>query len=330
MQLLFKLCFAAFTLLGGLSVRAITLDVVQVGNGGNAPDTTGFGAVAYDYQIGKYEVTNDEYAAFLNAVASTDTFSLYDHSMFADAAGGILRSGPSGSYTYAVKIGFSLKPVNFVSYWDATRFANWLNNGQGGASTETGSYTLGGVAEPVNTSVARNAGAVWAVASEDEWYKAAFFDPTLNSGSGGYWKHATQSNSLGDNTAYSAPNGANYNDGDFANGGLFGPGSTDAGAYVLASSYYGTFDQNGNVYEWNESLPLLDQRGRRGGAWNDSGVNALSTFSASGDASGQSPVVGFRVVNLALIPEPSAYGIAFGFIALGALAFRREKREISG
>ena len=56
--------------------RAITYDLVAVGNAGNANDTTGFGAVAYPYQIGKYHVTISQYAAFLNAVAATDTYSL--------------------------------------------------------------------------------------------------------------------------------------------------------------------------------------------------------------------------------------------------------------
>ena len=28
------------------------------------------------------------------------------------------------------------KPVNYVSFWDAARFANWLTNGQGSGGTE--------------------------------------------------------------------------------------------------------------------------------------------------------------------------------------------------
>ncbi len=38
-------------------------------------------------------------------------------------------------------------PVNFVSFWDGLRFANWLHNGQptgaqGNSTTEDGAYTL--------------------------------------------------------------------------------------------------------------------------------------------------------------------------------------------
>jgi formylglycine-generating enzyme required for sulfatase activity len=42
----------------------VTIDYVSVGNAGNAADSTGYGAVAYAYQIGKYEVTNAQYGAF--------------------------------------------------------------------------------------------------------------------------------------------------------------------------------------------------------------------------------------------------------------------------
>jgi hypothetical protein len=44
----------------------VSIDYVSVGNAGNAADTVtpnpGYGAVAYDYNIGKYEVTNAQYA----------------------------------------------------------------------------------------------------------------------------------------------------------------------------------------------------------------------------------------------------------------------------
>lgn len=146
-----------------------------------------------------------------------------------------------------MKSGFENKPVNYVSFRDATRFAKWVNNGQGNASTETGSYTLGSVTNPVNRSVTRNGGANWVVASENGWYKAAYYDPTKNSGAGGYWRHATQSDTLGQNNPFTAANGANYFDGDYANGGVSGPGTTDVGAYMNASSFYGTFDQGGKL-----------------------------------------------------------------------------------
>src|SRR6185436_20371683 len=132
------------------------------------------------YNIGSTEVTNAQYAAFLNAVAATDPNSLYNTDM-AGSFGGITRSGSSGSYTYSSVSGRANNPVNFVSFWDATRFANWLHNGQpmgpqSASTTEDGAYTLTpqGI---VNNTVTRNASWQWAVASADEWYKAAYYQP---------------------------------------------------------------------------------------------------------------------------------------------------------
>jgi len=57
-----------------------SLQFVTVGDPGNAPDTTGFGAVPYSYQMSAYDTTVAQYCAFLSAVAKTDTYSLYNPS----------------------------------------------------------------------------------------------------------------------------------------------------------------------------------------------------------------------------------------------------------
>ena len=92
-------------LLGSLAVPAraqVTIDLVTVGDAGNANDTGGggIGAVAYSYQIGKYDVTIGQYAAFLSAVAATDTYSLYNSDMGSIGnIKGIQQNGSSASYT---------------------------------------------------------------------------------------------------------------------------------------------------------------------------------------------------------------------------------------
>jgi len=179
---------SALLALGGLALAApasavVTIAWASVGEPGNPPDVAAnchaasCGSVAVPYRIAKHEVTNGQYAEFLNAKAAADPLGLYHPSMDSDAtAGGITRGGDPGSYSYAAKPGFADKAVMYVSFYDALRFANWLHNGQGAGDTETGAYTLlGGTPAPGNgLTVTRNPGALVFLPNENEWYKAAF------------------------------------------------------------------------------------------------------------------------------------------------------------
>src|SRR4051812_9590794 len=67
---------------------AVAVVTVPVGNPGNPADTeimtdatTGYGSVPYSYRLGKYETTAGQYTEFLNAVADTDTYGLYNTAM---------------------------------------------------------------------------------------------------------------------------------------------------------------------------------------------------------------------------------------------------------
>jgi len=187
--------------LAPLAASAITIPTVLVGNPGNGNDPlTGslYGGVADAYRIGTTEVTNAQYVEFLNAKAASDPLALYNTSMGSDARGGITRSGVRGSLTYAAKTNMGNKPVNYVSWYDSIRFANWMHNGQGTGDTETGAYTLlGGTPTPSNgLSIARNTGATWFLASENEWYKAAYHQPAAQGGAGAnFWLYPTATNS---------------------------------------------------------------------------------------------------------------------------------------
>ncbi len=303
-------------LLAASSVSAvINIDTVLVGNAGNTnePYHGEYGGVGYDYHIGTYEVTNSQYTAFLNATAATDTHSLYNSNMDSSTHGGITRAGSSGSYTYSVKSGFENKPVNFVSFWDAARFSNWLTNGGGSGDTETGMYNLNGITNPTNNTVARQLDFSLgqngvAIASENEWFKAAYYD-----GNGSYFNYPTQSNRI--TTA----------DANYANS----VGTvTDVGTYAGDGSHYGTFDQGGNVWEWNDAIVFEgERRVTRGGSF----LDFESILESTAPSGGSNPTfenffTGFRVSSLAPIPEPSAYAAILGCLGLTLALMRRKGR----
>jgi sulfatase modifying factor 1 len=309
---------AAFTGIGAsLASAQISIPTVSIGNAGNAADTRqmsdgtrGYGSVAYAYNIGSTEVTNAQYAAFLNAKAASDPFGLYNgngvSTNMAGSFGGITRSGSAGSYTYATVSGRESNPVNYVSFWDATRFANWLHNGQGSGDTETGAYTLTAGGISANT-VTRNAGWQWAVTSENEWYKAAYHQPASAGGDrDNYWLYPTKSNA--------APTTAQAN--------YSGVGNTrPVGSY--AANFYGTFDMGGNVEEWNESiLSGGSTRGTRGGAYDEgSSVGMQAHFRNNDGPTASARYNGFRVSQ---IPGPGSAAL----LAIGGLGALRRRRNV--
>ncbi len=257
-----------------------------------------FGAVSYDYQIGKFEVTNAQYAEFLNAVdpMGMNTLGLYSPSMESQPNGGINDDGVVERSVYQVKTGFENKPVAFVTFYDALRFANWLHNGQGDGDTETGSYTLlGGTPEPSNaaTVTPNEEIATVVVPSENEWYKAAYYDAQSMS----YFDYPTRSDEQ--TTCEAPPGGDNSANCDGAVGNI-----TDIGSYEFSASPYGTFDQGGNVWEWNEAL-VGSNRGLRGGSWLDTVFNLWASVRDSVDPSlTHVGGLGFRV---ATVPEPETW-----------------------
>jgi sulfatase modifying factor 1 len=254
-------------------------ELVSVGNAGNKADSTSFGAVSYEYRIGKYEVTNEQLCGFLNAAARANTLKLYDPRM-AGEYGGITRSGDSGSYTYAVKEGMGKKPVNFVTWETAVRYANWLTNGGAKGDTETGSYTIkdGKVTVPDHAALAAGKTTKWVLPSENEWYKAAYYDPR-KAGGGGYWLYPARSDDVpAANLNSNAP--------------------TEVGSYAKAVSPYGTYDQGGNMWEYNDTRKG-NKVGLRGGSfWINDNANYLRSTTRYDVLSAKWPNYGFRVVAL--------------------------------
>jgi formylglycine-generating enzyme required for sulfatase activity len=257
----------------------VIFDWATVGNAGNAGEVQSqgtFGAVSYEYRIATTEVTNAQYAEFLNAVDATGTNpnAVYNTSMGGDARGGIsFDAGAAAGSKYTTKTNMADKPVNYVSFLDAMRFVNWLDNGQGSGDTESGVYAVNnGLTET------RSVNASYFIPSEDEWYKAAYHQPAAQGGdSDDYWLYPTASNtaptvatatSTGD-IANPGTNVANYFDGadwNSQDGNVTTVGSAGSGSE--SESFYGTSDQGGNVGEWNEAV-IGSSRGLRGGSWDD-------------------------------------------------------------
>ena len=308
----------------------VNIETVTVGDPGNAADTiTGYGAVADVFAIGKYEETISQYTTFLNAVAATDTYSLYNPFMATDLnIAGITQTGSSGSFSYSV-IGSGNRPIAYASWFSAARFANWMNNGAtNGASTETGAYTLNGA---TNGIILKNPGATWFIPSGDQWYKAAFYKG--GGTNAGYWDYPTQSDTTPGNVVGGTSNQANFTNslGEYSvtQSTNYSPSQnylTEVGAFSSSAGVYGTFDQGGNVMEWNDAVVDTNQRGVRGGAY-DYGSDHLQSDFAGGVS--LNPVqefddVGFRV---ATVPEPSTYALLL-LAGAGWLLCQRRKVKL--
>ena len=319
------------------TARAVDIETVPVGNQGNDPDTRyetpGYGDVSYRYNIGKYEVTAGQYRDFLNAIDPTgaNALGLYNSHMNNSLYGCQITLNPSNSPS--LKYDFSgrpsgteadwvNRPVNFVSFWDAARFANWLHNGQRNGDTENGAYHDIGD----QTLFGRNAGARFFIPTEDEWYKAAYHDKSAGL-TATYFDYPTGSNTVPgrDMTeAMNEGNKANYFDGSYL---LIGSPyyRTEVGEFELSDSPYGTFDQGGNIWEWNETAIYDWNRGVLGG---DCFFYSNPLHAADNNGrytpTQENKRVGFRVAS---IPEPGSITLLVcGAVGLLAYGWRRRKR----
>ena len=247
---------------------------VVIGDTNNPSDTTwgsSLGSVSYNYLMTKYEISNIEYCYFLNCVdpEGLNPQNIYDTNMGSQTLGGILftNSNANGA-KYTLKPRMGNKPVNFVNWWCAARFCNWLHNGasiynttdtSSSAPQNNGSYTLG--TSTAGSTVAANASALFTIPTYNEWIKAAHYKG--GNASNTYWNYATRTNTTpsavsadvvtGDGVSQISNNTANISysaNWDPVNGSPFSvrSGPTTVGTNG-ASSSYGLFDMAGNVAE---------------------------------------------------------------------------------
>lgn len=267
------------------------------------------GQVDYEFYIGKYELSNEEYVRFLNAVAKfSDPYGLYNPNMGNSVCGGIDRTENEldHSYTYSSKEGWGDKPVSYIGFYDLARYANWLHygcpsTGNSELGTTEGTLTQGAYNtldfEEVRTGKKqvypqfgqRNAGALYWIPNEDEWYKAAYYDPK-KLGNRKYHDYPTrtsdppshiQANYMIDNTlSVGAP--------------FYVASVTD---YANAASYYGTQQQGGNVWEWLEGWQygVVGERALRGGSWGYTSYGLHACNTDPGGINDESYVFGGRL-----------------------------------
>jgi hypothetical protein len=225
--------------------------------------------------------------------------------MGTDPRGGIdFDSGGQSGAMYSTPPQMADRPVNFVSYYDASRYMNWLENGRpsDGLGTENGSYDM------TDFFADFTPGAGFGFPTEEEWYKAAHHCPSTTMGcedGATYFDYPVEINTTppqaqcdatGDvtNPGPTVLNYWNRCDWDSQDGHL-----TRVGA-AGGTSAWGTVDQGGNVDEWTETQ-VGNSRRVRGGSWDDSWPDLKNVDPGGSQASGaqgqDSAARGFRVVH---------------------------------
>jgi len=277
---------------------------VTVGHPGNDADETGYGAVDSVFQIMKHEVTVAQYTAFLNAVASKDDpkqlwqRAMGEHVITDLGQGGIrkdvpqciYRLGSAGNWKYEPAPEWENRPVIFVTCFDAMRYANWVHNGKEvDGETEHGAYALNDESPPKRSKDAR----VW-LPSEDEWYKAAYYQPESEGGPpGNYWRFPM---STMERPSKAEPGSTLATAAAFSRG---FSGIVPVGSFPNAKSPWGTLDMGGNVWEWTEDSVYDNKRVVRGGAAAHTWQKLQSTVRSNASPGRWYPDTGFRLARRA-------------------------------
>jgi sulfatase modifying factor 1 len=312
----------------GSGTNVFQMEFVTIGNPGNAADTdpnaspisATLGSVAYTYGIGKFEVSRDMITKF-NASQSLQ-IDIADMSSY----------GGNGAN----------KPATGVNWNEAARFVNWLNTSKGGfaaykfttlgVNDDIALWTVADTLDYDPLNRYRSKRATYVLPSYNEWYKAAYYNPS-------------------DSTYYDFPNGSNtaplaissgttagtavYNHRDQAS--FIGPANVNQAGGL---SPYGVMGLGGNVYEWEESsIDLTNSsgsspRGMRGGTWATGSTNLASSVRGKvSDPGHELDYVdfGFRVASVTpssppAVPEPSMMVIGTLFGLGGLVAKRRMKK----
>ena len=283
------------------NANSFQMQFVKIGDAGNSGKNAGLsrpiGDVNYEYWMGKFEV--DAWQIAVGNASGIVGVSVADWN--------------HRGYTFGTN-----PPATGISWQEAARFVNWMNISKGySPAYKFASYGPFNSYDPTYTGLNdmmmlwdpndvgynpnnpfRNSRARYFLPSLDEWFKAAFYDPTLNSGNGGYWDFPTTSNTAPTPVPGGAV-GAVYDS-------QTGPANVDDAGSL---SWYATMAQGGNVYELAETAFDLNNndinknRAVVGGNWGSPATQISSDFmfSSTPSAPNDSYGIGFRV---AMVVEP--------------------------
>ena len=301
------LVYAAFTLMTQLSAQAdtfgtsgneFTIDFANIGNTGNAADTTGYGAVPYEYRASIHEISQDD----------------------------ITKATASGMSNVTAGAWTGSQPAANIDWYEAAAFVNFLNTNSAKTAAYDLAFSNGSWSMALwsseqawtagGTNLYRNKDAFYFLPSENEWYKAAYY----NAAGTNYFLYPTGS----DTAPTAVASGTNAGSAVY-NAVASVPAIVDSAGGL---SPYGTMGQGGNVSEWNESAyggtnsSPSEGRAIRGGYWNTSEYGLRSSSRLDGYPANEYAGVGFRVAS---VPEPSTYVL----VLLGAGAVYLWKRRKS-
>ncbi len=270
------------------------MNYMVVSDPSNPPDNLGKGNVAYTFSMSQTEVPVSDYVDFLNSVASTDTYSLFA-SLNPNSPQLISRNGNAGNYIYSATSINRTKPVQ-VSVTAMLRYVNWLHNSkpvgaQNDNTTENGAYTFYGQ----NSYTLRNQNAKYWLPNENEWRKAAFYDPTSRTHRlyphGDSTPTPAVANTIGDVVN---PSLSTY----VCNGTLWGANTSSRAMSVGTSGSYspwGVLDLAGNEWEiFEPRTPGLLKINLFGGDHNSLPTNLRRTTSEAANA-GSITYAGFHI-----------------------------------
>jgi len=275
-------------------------------------DTTpAFEAMLPPYEIGTFEITNEDFAAALNYAfgegyltddegdpyAGGDVY-LAGQRLYALSAASAQIAFNAGVFGPETRDTLSMAdhPVTQVSWYGAAAYCNWLSE-QAGLEPVYDPANLWSAAEPFSHG--------FRLPTEAEWERAAA------------WDESTGAYAFGTSTDTLTTQQANYNDANPLNLSA-APTTTPAGYYdgtnatVDSPSTLGAYDMSGNVAEWchdrYDAYPDAEgivenplgsdtapRRVVRGGAWDDAEAACAAAARESALASAASSRTGFRI-----------------------------------